>query len=74
MFQQIIGREPGYRQALQNPDVEIKLVSADDFMKYTAVPLEGIEGERVKNRFKLRVRSQLRMGFAPRQYLRLDPR
>lgn len=63
-----------YRQALQNPNVEVKLASADDFMKYTAVPLEGIEDERVKERFKPSLRSQLRMGFAPRQFLRLVPR
>ena len=37
-----------YRQALENPNVEVKLASADDFMKYTAVPREGIKDERVK--------------------------
>tara|TARA_Y100000766_G_C18440954_1_gene381296 strand:- start:84 stop:512 length:429 start_codon:yes stop_codon:yes gene_type:complete len=63
-----------YKQALRNPNVEVKLASADDFMKYTAVPLGGSEDERVKERFKPSLRSQLRMGFAPRQYLRLDPR
>ncbi len=73
MFQQIIGREPGIDKPYETR-VEVKLASADDFMKYTAVPLEGIEDKRVKERFKPSLRSQLRMGFAPRQYLRLDPR
>jgi len=62
-----------YRQAPQNPNVEVKLAIADDFMKYSAVPLEGIEDERVKERFKPSLRSQLRMGFPRREYLRLFP-
>ena len=63
-----------YRQALMNPNVEVKLASADEFVNFTAVPLEGSEDERVRERFRPGVRAQLRMGFAPREYLRLDPR
>ena len=63
-----------YRQALANPSVEVKLANADGFAHFTAVPLEGSEDERVRERFKPSFRSQLRMGFAPREYLRLDPR
>ena len=63
-----------YRQALMNPNVEVKLASADEFANFTAVPLEDSEDERVRERFRPGFRSQLRMGFAPREYLRLDPR
>ena len=63
-----------YRQALANPSVEVKLANADGFGHFTAVPLEGSEYERVRERFKPSFRSQLRMGFAPREYLRLDTR
>ncbi len=63
-----------YRQALANPNVEVKLANADGYANFTAVPLEGSEDERVRERFRPGLRSQLRMGFAPREYLRLDPR
>ena len=63
-----------YRQALMNPNVEVKLARADKFAKFTAVPLEDSEDDRVRERFRPGFRSQLRMGFAPREYLRLDPR
>ena len=63
-----------YRQALGNPNVEIKLAGEERFANFTAVPLEDAEDERIRERFKPSFRSQLRMGFAPREYLRLDPR
>ena len=63
-----------YRQALANPSVEVKLANAHGFAHFTAVPLESSEDERVRERFRPGFRSQLRMGFAPREYLRLDPR
>ena len=63
-----------YRQALANPSVEVKLANAQGFANFTAVPLESSEEERVRERFRPGFRSQLRMGFAPREYLRLDPR
>ena len=64
MFQQIIGREPGIGKPYKTR-IEVKLASADDFMKYMAVPLEGIEDERVKQRFKPSLRSQLQWVSRP---------
>ena len=63
-----------YRQALANPSVEVKLANAQGFANFTAVPLESSEEERVRERFRPGFRAQLRMGCAPREYLRLDPR
>ena len=63
-----------YRQALVNPNVEVKLAGADGFTNFKAAHLEDAEDERVRARFKPNIRAQLRMGFAPREYLRLDPR
>ena len=63
-----------YRQALVNPNVEIKLAGEERFANFLAVPLENAEDERIRERFKPSFRAQLRMGFAPREYLRLEPR
>ena len=63
-----------YKQALVNPNVEVQLANSGEFTNFTAVPLEGSEDKKVRERFRPGFRSQLRMGFAPREYLRLDPR
>ena len=54
-----------YRQALKNSNLEVKLASTDDFMKFTVVPLGGGKDKLVKARFEPRLRSQLRTCFAP---------
>ena len=63
-----------YRQALENPNVEVKMAGEEAFGNYTAVPLEGEEDELLRERYSLSFRSRAQMGFPPRYFLRLDPR
>ena len=60
-----------YRQALANPQVQITMDGETG--EFLAVPVEGPQHDYLMERFPLRFRSRLQMGFAPRYFLRLDP-
>ena len=62
-----------YRQALNNPQVEVQLPGEDEFEPYVAVPLEGAELERVSEDYSFGFEFRFRTGFPPRRFLRLDP-
>lgn len=61
-----------YRQALRNPQIEVKMDNA--FEPYVAVPLEGEELAKVKSIYTMGFNFRFRTGFPPRRFLRLDPR
>ena len=61
-----------YRQALNNPAVEIKMPE-QEFAAYRAVPLEGAELEMIKEAYPIGFSGRFRMGFPPRRFMRLDP-
>lgn len=63
-----------YNQALDNPNVEVKMAGEADFAPYLAVPLEGEEDALLREEYSLSFRSRAQMGFPPRYFLRLDPR
>jgi hypothetical protein len=63
-----------YRQALDNPEVEVKMPGAEQFASYTAVPLAGTELERVSDIYAFGFNFRFQTGFPPRRFLRLDPR
>ena len=60
-----------YRQALANPDVQIK--SAREEGNYRAVPATEEEHERVDGKNSLGIVFRILTGFPPRYFLRLDP-
>lgn len=62
-----------YRQALNNPDVEVKMPGEEGFSTYTAVPLEGEELARISEIYSFGFDFRFRTGFPPRRFLRLDP-
>ena len=61
-----------YRQALRNPEIEVKM--EDAFEPYLAVPLAGEELTMVKSIYTMGFNFRFRTGFPPRRFLRLDPR
>ena len=61
-----------YRQALANPEVEVKMPGTDNFAAYVAVPLTGAELERVAEEYSFGFEFRFRTGFPPRRFLRLD--
>jgi len=63
-----------YNQALQNPNVEVKMPGSDVFEPYLAIPLEGAEEERIGEIYSFGFEFRFRTGFPPRYFLRLDPR
>ena len=63
-----------YRQALDNPEVEVKMPGTEQFATYTAVPLAGAELERVSEIYSFGFNFRFQTGFPPRRFLRLDPR
>jgi hypothetical protein len=63
-----------YRQALDNPNVEVKMPGEDDFAPFLAVPLEGVEDALLREEYSLSFRSRAQMGFPLRYFLRLDAR
>jgi len=63
-----------YKQALGNPNVEVKMPGNDSFASYLAVPLEGAEEERIREIYSFGFEFRFRTGFPPRYFLRLDPR
>ena len=62
-----------YRQALDNPNIEIKMAGVEKFAPYTAVPLEGAEDDLLREEYNISFRGRAQMGFPPRYFLRLDP-
>jgi hypothetical protein len=60
-----------YRQALANPQVEIK--SDSEQGTYIAVPLQGAEHKRINQANALGLGFRILTGFPPRYLLRLDP-
>lgn len=60
-----------YRQALDNPQVQITLEGETG--DYLAVPVSDEEHAYLEERFPMGFRSRLQMGFPPRYFLRLDP-
>ena len=62
-----------YHQALDNPNVEVKMPGEDQFAAYLAVPLEGAEDAMLREEYDLSFRARAQMGFPPRYFLRLDP-
>lgn len=61
-----------YRRALINPDVRVRRdgVTTD----YRAVPVDAAERERLLDESGFPLVAYLFTGFAPREFLRLDPR
>ena len=61
-----------YRRALANPDVSV--TRTGETRKYQAVPVSEQERERLLDDSGFPKFAYLFTGFAPRQFLRLDPR
>ncbi len=61
-----------YRQALENPDVEITLDGQKS--AYRAVPVIDEERDRVSDENDTGVMFRILTGFPPRKFVRLDPR
>tara|TARA_B110000467_G_C18028683_1_gene319555 strand:+ start:134 stop:601 length:468 start_codon:yes stop_codon:yes gene_type:complete len=61
-----------YNQAIDNPNVEVKLPGEDSFVNYSAVPLEGGEEENIREVYSFGFEFRFRTGFPPRYFLRLD--
>jgi hypothetical protein len=61
-----------YRRALANPDV--KVTRDGETTDYRAVPVSEEERERLLDKPGFPALAYLFTGFAPRQFLRLDPR
>ncbi len=61
-----------YNRALENPEVGITLDSEKG--DYRAVPITGMEHDRVDHENSLGVIFRILTGFPPRYFVRLDPR
>jgi hypothetical protein len=61
-----------YHRALENPEVQITL--GGEKRSYRAVPVTGAEHDRVEAENRHGVFFRILTGFAPRYFLRLDPR
>jgi hypothetical protein len=61
-----------YNQAIENPNVEVKLPGEDSFGNYLVVPLEGDEEENIREVYSFGFEFRFRTGFPPRYFLRLD--
>jgi hypothetical protein len=59
-----------YRQALKNPELEVKLKKP--FESCIVVPLQGDELEFVESGYQLGFELRFRIGFPPRKFLQLD--
>jgi hypothetical protein len=60
-----------YRRALENPEVQVTLDGAKG--DYQAVPVTGVEHDRVDGEHSLGVLFRVLTGFPPRYFVRLDP-
>ncbi len=63
-----------YWQALNEPNVEVKLPGDEEFAPQLAVPLEGAEEQRISEIYTFGFGFRFQTGFPPRRFLRLDPR
>ena len=61
-----------YRQALENPDVEVTI--DDERRAYRAIPATEEESERVHRENDPGLAFRILTGFPPREFLRLEPR
>ena len=61
-----------YNQAIENPNVEVKLPGEDSFGNYLVVPLEGDEEENIREVHSFGFEFRFRTGSPPRYFLRLD--
>ncbi len=61
-----------YNRALENPEVRITLDGENG--DYQAVPVTGVEHDRVEGENSLGVVFRILTGFPPRYFVRLDPR
>ena len=61
-----------YNRALENPEVMVTL--AGEKGDYRAVPVTGVEHDRVAGENSLGLVFRVVTGFPPRYFLRLDPR
>ena len=61
-----------YEQALENPAVVATF--AGEQTNYTAVPVHGIEHDRVNSDNALGIGFRILTGFPPRYFVRLDPK
>ena len=63
-----------YRQALDNPNVEVKMPGTDSFEPYVAVNVVDEEDAYVREIYSFGFNFRFRTGFPPRYFLRLEPR
>jgi hypothetical protein len=61
-----------YHRALENPDVRVSLDGEQG--DYRAVPVTGVEHDRVDGEHGLGFVFRILTGFPPRYFVRLDPR
>ena len=61
-----------YHAVLRNPDIDVE--HAGEVKPYTAVPIDGEERAEIAREYKMGLVLRLMCGFAPRRFLRLDPR
>jgi hypothetical protein len=61
-----------YNRALANPAVEVTVDGKRS--PYTAIPLAGPELDRIAEKYRFGFVFRFITGFAPRRFLRLDPR
>ncbi len=61
-----------YNRALENPDVQV--AQAGETGDHRAVPVTGVEHDRVDGENGLGVVFRILTGFPPRYFVRLDPR
>jgi len=61
-----------YHRALENP--EVRVARGDETAAYRAVPVSEQERERLLDESRFPLVLYVFTGFAPRQFLRLDPR
>jgi hypothetical protein len=61
-----------YRRALENPDVDV--TRAGERLACRAVPVTGVERERIARDYRLPVAIRFLTGFPRRSFLRLDRR
>ena len=61
-----------YHRALENPDVRV--TQDGDTRDHRAVPVTGVEHERVDSQNSLGLVFRILTGFPPRTFVRLDPR
>jgi hypothetical protein len=60
-----------YHRALENPDVRVTLDGKEG--SYRAIPVTGVEHDRVDSQNSLGVVFRILTGFPPRYLVRLDP-